>query len=452
MSARPYPLAESKGHWLLGQLPAFRRDRLRFLTETTCRAPIVRLRLGHKRVYCLSDPDLIQDMQVTQHAHMARERTLREVFARTMGNSLLTADGPYWKRQRRMLAPAFQRQRVPDYAPIMVQQAAAAAERWQDGQEADIERQMNALTLGIVTAALFHVDSGNQADLVADAIAELQAIGIRQLARAVPLPSWLPTSENRRQRELSRRVRDVVIAEIRRRRAASGDGGNDLLDKLIQARDPDTGEQMHDEEICDEVITLYLAGYDTTSLALSFCWYELALHPDIEARFHDELDRVLAGRLPTADDVDRLPYTQMLFKETLRLHPPVYFQLREVAEAVEIGGHQLPAGSILITSPYAMHRRPDLWDEPQRFDPERFAGGAERGWHRFRYFPFGGGPRICIGQHFAVLEGTLLLATIGRLDRFELLDPEQRVEMEPQITLGPKGGLPLRIRRRVVNC
>jgi cytochrome P450 len=447
VNAQGRQLVHRRGHWLLGSLPAFRGDRLRFFEDNARLAPIVHFRLGPKRVYFLSEPELVQDMLVTQHQHLARDPTARRILAPTMGNGLLTSDGDYWKRQRRMIAPAMHLRRVQRFADLMVRHAADATGRWRDRQQADVEREMDRLTLAIVTDALFRLDSARHADVVAETITTLQQIGNRQLAQLVLLPAWVPTADNLKQRRLSRRLRRIVLSAIKARRAAPSES-DDLLTALVQGRDPETGEQMTDEQICDEVITLHLAGYDTTALSLTYCWYQMALHPEIEARFHAELDQVLAGRPPRLDDMEQLDYTQRVFKEVLRLYPPAYFAVRLVARDIEIGGHPIPAGSILMTSSYAMHRKPELWDEPDRFDPERFADNAEQAWPRFKYFPFGGGPRICIGNQFALLEGPLILATIGQRYRFELLQPRQRLELEPQITLGPKGGMPLRFRRR----
>ncbi len=306
---------------------------------------------------------------------------------------------------------------------------------------------MDRLTLSIVTAALFKLDSSAHAETVGETLPALQEIATRQFDRLIQVPEWIPTRENRRQRDLSAKLRGIVMAELLKRRAADAEG-NDLLTMMVQASDAETGEGMTDAEICDEVVTLYLAGHETTALTLTYCWYQMARQPAIEARFHDEIDRVLAGRAPRFEDLERLPYTRMVFKEALRLYPPAYFMVRAVAEPFEMGGHRIPAGSVLMTSQFGMHRHPDLWDDPERFDPERFADDAERGWHKFKYFPFGGGPRICIGNQFALVEGPLILASIGQRYRFELLQPDQQVELEPQITLGPKGGLPLRLRQR----
>ena len=217
---------------------------------------------------------------------------------------------------------------------------------------------------------------------------------------------------------------------------------------LVYMTDAETGARLSDEEIRAEVLTLYLAGDDTTALTLTYVWYHMARQPGIAARFHAEIDPVLGARPPGFDDLERLPYTRMVFKEALRLYPAAYLLMRAAAEPLEIGGHRIPANSVLMTSPYAMHRHPELWEDPERFDPERFAENADLGCHKFKYFPFGGGPHICIGNQFALVEGPLILATIGQRFRFELLHPGQQLELEPQITLGPKGGMPLRLHRR----
>lgn len=447
MGKTTYALRERKGHWLTGSLDSFREDRLRFLAETARMAPIVRFRLGPRRCYLVSHPELIRDVLVTQHRHMARDPLVRRILEKTLGRGLLTSDGEHWRRQRRMIAPALHLRRVQGYAESMVAHALAAAERWRDGQTADMEKEMDQLTLSIVTAALFRVDSRAQAATVAETVPALQAIAKRQFDRMVQIPDWLPTPERRRQRRLSDRLSRIVLAAIRQRRASDADG-DDLLTMMVQMSDAETGERMTDEEIRAEVITLYLAGYDTTALTLTYAWYEIARQPAIEAHLHQELDRVLGGRPPGIDDLEQLPFTRMVFKEALRLYPAVYFTVRAVAEPIELGGHPIPRGSVLMVSPFAMHRHAALWEDPERFDPERFADDAEHAWHKFKYFPFGGGPRICIGNQFALVEGPLILATLGQRYRFELMHPEQPLALEPQITLGPKGGLPMRFRRR----
>ncbi|MCF7990133.1 MAG: cytochrome P450 [Thiohalocapsa sp.] len=447
MGKPTHALSERKGHWLLGSLDAFRNDRLRFLAETAEIAPIVRFRLGPRRCYLVSDPDLVRDVLVTRHRHMARDPLVRRILEKTLGRGLLTSDGEYWKRQRRMIAPALHLQRVRDYADIMVQHAGAAADRWRDGQEVDVEKEMDGLTLSIVTAALSRADAGGHAATIADTLPPLQEIARRQFDRPLQIPDWLPTPERRRQRQLSDRLSRIVLGEIRERRASDADG-DDLLSMMVRMTDAETGERMTDEEIRAEVITLYLAGYETTALSLTYTWYELARRPEIEARLHRELDEVLGDRLPGLDDLQRLPYARMVFKESLRLYPPVYFTVRAVAEPIELGGHAIPKGSVLLVSPFAMHRSPALWDDPQRFDPERFANDAEQAWHKFKYFPFGGGPRICIGNQFALAEGPLILATLARRYRLEPVHPNQALVLDPRITLGVKGGMPMRLRRR----
>ncbi|WP_295388808.1 cytochrome P450 [uncultured Thiodictyon sp.] len=447
MSTSTYALFERKGHWLTGVLGAFRDNRLAFLAESAQLAPIVKFRLGHRRVYLVSHPDLIRDLLVTQQRHLARDPLVRKILEKTLGVGLLTSEGEEWKRHRRMIAPALHLQQVRGYTDIMVRQARALTECWQDGQEADVEQEMDGLTLSIVTAALFRVDSAAHAETIAATVPALQAIATRQFDRLIQVPDWLPTPEHRRQRALCDDLNRIVLGAIRQRRA-SGAEGDDLLTMMVHRTDPETGARMSDEEIRAEVLTLYLAGYDTTALTLTYVWYQLARQPEIAARFHEEIDTVLGGRAPGFDDLERLPYTRMVFKEALRLYPPAYFIVRAVAEPLELGGHPIPVNSVLMMSAYAMHRHPDLWEDPERFDPERFAKDAESGWHKFKYFPFGGGPHICIGNQFALVEGPLILATIGQRYRFELRHPSQQLELEPQITLGPKGGMPLRLHRR----
>ncbi len=447
MSTSTYALVERTGHWLTGFLRAFREDRLGFLAENARTAPIVKFRLGHRRVYQLSHPELIRDMLVTQHRHLARDPLVRRILEKTLGVGLLTSEGEEWKRHRRMIAPALHLQQVHGYADIMVRHALALTERWHDGQEADVEQEMDRLTLSIVTAALFRVDSAAQTETIAAKVPALQAIATRQFDRLLQIPDWLPTSENRRQRALTDDLNRIVLGAIRQRRASGADG-DDLLTMMVHRTDAETGARMSDEEIRAEVLTLYLAGYDTTALTLTYVWYHLARQPEIAVRFHEEIEAVLGGRPPGFDDLELLPYTRMVFKEALRLYPAAYFIVRAVADPIDLGGHRIPANSVLMTSPYAMHRHPDLWEDPERFDPERFAKDAELGWHKFKYFPFGGGPHICIGNQFALVEGPLILATIGQRYRCELLHPSQQLELEPQITLGPKGGMPLRLRWR----
>ena len=442
-----YEVAERKGHRPMGLLRTFREDRLRFLIETAQMAPLVKFRLGPRHYFLVSHPDLIRDALVSGHRHLVRDPLVRQILEKTLGGGLLTSEGDYWKRQRRMIAPALHRQRVRDYANIMVEHALAAAECWRDGHAMDVEKEMDRLTLSIVTAALFRIDSRPDAAAVAEMLPALQEIGRNQFDRQVQIPDWLPTPERRRQRAVSDKLSRIVQNAIHARRESHADA-TDLLSMMVQMTDAETGERMTDEEIRAEVITLYLAGYETTALTVTYAWYEMARRPAVEARFHAELDHVLGTRPPRFDDLDRLVYTQMIFKEALRLYPPAYMIVRAVAEPIVLGGARIPKGSVLMFSPFAMHRHSALWDEPGRFEPERFADQAERGWPQFKYFPFGGGPHTCVGNQFALVEGPLILATLGQRYRFELLQPDQPLVFDPKITLGPKGGMPLRFRRR----
>jgi cytochrome P450 len=324
MSTATYRLVERRGHWLTGCLRAFREDRLGFLAESARIAPIVGFRLGPRRVYLISDPDLIRDMLVTRHRYLVRDPLVRKILEKTLGVGLLTSEGEAWKRHRRMIAPALHLQQVRGYADSMARHALALTERWHDGQEADVEQEMDGLTLSIVTAALFRVDSTARTATVAATVRALQAIATRQFDRLLQIPDWLPTPENRRQRALSDTLGRIVSEAIHRRRASGADG-DDLLTMLVHMTDAETGARLSDEEIRAEVLTLYLAGYDTTALTLTYVWYHMARQPEIAARFHAEIDAALGGRPPGFDDLERLPYTRMVFKEALRLYPAAYF-------------------------------------------------------------------------------------------------------------------------------
>lgn len=441
-------IPRAKGRPLLGNFPEFRSDPLAFFTELSRQhEKIAQFSLGPQSFYIVFDLDMIREILVTKGAVMHRVERIAGILKKTMGDSLLTTDGDWWRQQRKLIQPAFHHQQIASYAETMVKHALAATQLWQDGAVRDLEKDMDRMTLAIVTAALFNDDGASKADLIADGIKMLQELGTKQMAAIIELPKWIPTPLRQQQKTGSTALRSAILEVIRARRD-SGERKPDLLSMLIEAKDEDTGQGMDDETICSEVLTLYLAGYDTTALSLSFTWYELARNPEIEAKFHAEIDRVLEGRLPTLSDLPKLEYTKLIFNETLRMYPPTWFNARQATEAVEIGGYHFQKGDVLFMSPFVTHRDPRWWGDGDVYRPERFAHNAADGWHKFQYMPFGGGNHICIGNQFALMEGPLAMATIGQRFRFELTTPDQQVELEPQITMGPKGGMPLRIKRR----
>jgi len=391
--------------------------------------------------YFFAHPNEIESVLVTHHRSFVKgigTRANPEIF----GNGLLTSEGEFWLRQRRLSQPAFHRSRIATYAEIMACEAERMSNGWRDGDEVDIHREMMQTTLAIATRTLFGVDLGPQMPVIAGA---LEAF-IRQNAG---VSVWqvilkLPTLKRWRYLRGVRALNEIVYGIIRERRASGM--GDDLLSDLLRAQDVD-GSFMSDQQLRDEVMTMLLAGHETTALALSWAWFLLASHPDAQAKLQDEVDHVLCGRLPTAADAGRLVYTNDVVRETMRLYPPAWVITRMAAEQVEIGGYIVPAGSNIIVSPWVTHRDARFFPQPDSFDPERWSGEREQLAPKFAYFPFGGGPRICIGNNFALIEAAILLAVVAQ--RFQIsLAPGQTIEPLASITLRPRHGVRVRLRQR----
>ncbi len=427
---------------------ALRRDPLRYLERIAARyGDLAHLRVGPYRLVYVNHPDLVHEVLVAKDASFIKGRALdqaKEVF----GKGLLTSEGEFHKRQRRLIQPAFHRRRVEAYAEAMAADAAAAAARWRDGETLDIAREMMSLTLRIVARSLFSVDveeeSAREVGRALDrliAAFSLVAIPFGGLLRKIPTPSA-------RRAEQGRATLDALIYGLidERRKAGGEDAGEDLLSLLLAARDED-GSLMDAAQVRDEALTLFLAGHETTANALAWSWYLLARHPEAEARFHAEVDAVLGDRLPTAQDLADLPRTRQIFAESMRLYPPAWAVSRRAIEPVAIGGYPVSAGTGVLASQWVAHRDPRFFPDPLAFRPERWTEEFEAGLPKLAYFPFGGGPRLCIGMGFARMEGVLLLATIGRRWRMRLV-PGQRVEPHPRITLRPKNGVRVTLNRR----
>jgi cytochrome P450 len=430
----------------LSTILALRRDPLGFLERTATRYGDVALfRVGHYRLVFVNHPDLVHEVLVTRHASFAKGRILeqtRDIF----GQGLLTSEGELHRRQRRLIQPAFHRRRVDAYADAMARDAADTAARWQDGATVDAAQEMMRLTLRIVARCLFSVDvEDSEAHEVGRALDtlvasfELTVNPLRNLINKLPLPSV-------RRARRARAILDTLVYGLIAERRRTGDG-EDLLSLLLEARDED-GQGMNDRQVRDEVLTLFLAGHETTANALAWTWYLLARHPEAAVRFRAEIDTVLGDRLPGADDVPRLVFTRQVLAESMRLYPPAWAISRRAVEPVVIGGYPLPADTGVLCSQWVAHRDPRFFPDPLRFLPERWTETFEAGLPKLAYFPFGGGPRICIGMGFAWMEGILLLATLGRRWILELAPGSPPVEPSPRITLRPKGGVPVVLRRR----
>ncbi|HWW75213.1 MAG TPA: cytochrome P450 [Pyrinomonadaceae bacterium] len=438
-----------RGIWPVGQLYQFRSDPLVFLARLAREyGDVARCKAGPQSIYLINRPDYVRDVLVTNNARFKKGRALQRA-KRLLGEGLLTSEGDFWRRQRRLAQPAFHRQRIAAYARVMAEYAEKGAARWRDGETLDISAEMMRLTLAVVGKTLFDADVESDADEVGAALTDVMNLFDYLMLPFAEFLEKLPLPPQRRFRRARARL-DAVIYRIIEKRRRSGEDRGDLLSTLLQAVDEEgdrTG--MTDEQLRDEVMTLFLAGHETTANALTWAFYLLAQNPEAEEKLHEELDTVLKeGRLPTAEDYAALGYTEMVVSETMRLYPPAWDVGRLALEDHEVGGFAIPRGSLVLVSQYVMHRDPRFWPDPERFDPERWTPEAKAARPQFSYFPFGGGPRRCIGEGFAWTEAVLILATLAR--RFSLrLVPGRRVEARARITLRPgKGGVPMKVVSR----
>ena len=427
-----------------GVFSPFRRDPLNFLAAAACEyGDIVGLRFLHFRTYLITHPDYIEDVLVHHPRKFVKGRVL-QANKRIFGNGLLTSEGDFWLRQRRLAQPAFHRARIAAYADTMVEYAERMMASWQDGEERDAHQEMMQLTLQIVGKTLFDADVSNDAREIGKTITLLLNFS-SDFRRLIFTPKWLPTPRNIQTTLAIRRLNKVVYRMIAERRTSGRDAG-DLLSMLLAARDED-GSQMDDRQLRDEMLTLFLAGYETTANLLAWTWWLLATHPHIEKTLHEELDALLGGRAPTMDDLPRLVYAGQVITESLRLYPPAWGMARLAIEAHEIAGYPVPAGTGLAIAQWITQRDPRWFEAPEEFLPERWAGDLQKRLPRFAYFPFGGGPRQCIGNMFALMEGTLVLAAVAQQFRLILMPGAQIVPMA-SITLRPRNGVPVRLQKR----
>jgi cytochrome P450 len=421
-----------KGRFLSGHLSEMRRDLLGFYLRCArdygdCSTML----FGLKRILFVNHPSLIEQVlhsrNFTKHYALRMNRLL-------LGNGLLTSEGDFWLRQRRLIQPVFQRERILSYAPDMTACTERHIDAWRDGDVRDLHAEMRKLTLAIATKTLFGVDAGDQAEAVGRALHDAMHTFGRRFFRIIPIPERVPTPGNWRIRKAIRRLDAILYGFINRRRA---DGEqNDLLSILLHARHENDGSGMTDRQLRDEAMTLFLAGHETTALALSWGWYLLAQHAEVVEKLQAELQRTLGGRTPTVADLPSLPYTEAIVQEIMRLYPPAYAIGRQAILPCTIGGYTVPAGGTVLMSQWVVHRDPRYYDDPERFYPDRWLDGSTKSLPRYAYFPFGGGQRVCIGNTFALMELPLVLATIAQRFRFTL-NPGPAVLPKPQLTLQP---------------
>lgn len=450
MNSQLPPGPESKGIW--GNLSEFAPNPPAYLLRLAkTYGPIARFRILNRNMYLLTDPDMIREVLVKQQEIFAKTPFDKDVLGRFLGKGLITSDGEFHKQQRKLVQPAFHMKRIQAYAEVMVRYTDRMLSGWQAGEVRRLDEEMMGLTMFIVSKTLFDADVETmeaQVQAVGEAMDVVQRSSNADYRRGFPVPNWLPTRNNRERKKAARVLADTlggIIAERRRGETAVDHG--DLLSMLLLAQGED-GSLMSDQQVLDEAVTLFAAGHETTSNALTWTWYLLSQHPEVEERLHEEVDGVLNGRLPTFHDLPNLPYTAMVIKEALRLYPPAWvLNGRSPLTDTEIGGYPIKKGSIVFISPYAMHRLPQHFADPETFRPERFAPELEKELPRYVYLPFGAGPRVCIGNAFAMMEAQLLLATIAQRFRFELI-PGQDIVPNPLITLSPRDGLKMRLVTR----
>ncbi len=413
--------------------------------------PIFKAKSAFGGTVMVHDPEGVRRILLDNVANYPKDEMSNRIFTAMFGEGLLSAEPDKWKKHRRVMAPAFAPAAVAAYAPAMARAAEAFADRWAglNSPDVDVAEEMKAVTLRIICETMF---SGDAPELVALAGT---ALGFTRDALNFGLMDVLPLIGPIRMKAKTQALHDdfaamdgAIYRMIAERRANLEVAPNDLLTRLIAAKDPEGGPGLTDQEIRDELITIFEAGHETTAVALTFTWYLLAHHPQVEAKLHAELDRVLGGRTPQQADLEALTYTRQVIEEAMRLYPPAPAVTgRRAIAADEICGQAIEAGDRVMVSTWVLHRHRALWDDPETFDPERFSPERSEGRHRFAYMPFGAGPRICIGMGMAMQEAVLILATLAQRFRLRMVTP-QDVRISARITIAPEGGLKMRLEAR----
>lgn len=432
--------------WFGEHVVALATDKLGLFAEMARHGDVSEIALGPRRVALLMHPDDIQRVLVSE-ARKFRKGLALGKSRRLLGEGLLTSEGEFHLRQRRLVQPAFHRERIASYAAAMVEAAERLSGTWHPAETRDVHADMMGLTLTIAGRALFDADVEGDVHDVAEALdlslrmANLQILPFGELLERVPL-RWVRDLHRARTRM------DALIYRLISEHQRSGADRGDLLSMLVAARDAEgDGTGMTDRQLRDEIVTLLMAAHETTANALTWTWYLLSRHPSVEARLHRELDRVLGGRAPTAADVRDLPYTRAVLAESMRLFPPAWVLERMTVEPFDAGGYTIRPGTTVLACQYLVHRDPRWWDEPERFDPSRWIGAPPTVRPKFAYFPFGAGTRICVGEQFAWMEGILVLATLAQRWR-PMYRGRGAPVPEPLITLRPQGGMPMQLAAR----
>lgn len=436
-----------QGHPLLGNLPEFSRDRLGLLRRATMLGDVSGLHLGRLPVLLFNQPEDIHCILAERPDDFDKGSLIHQVFRPLLGDGLFSSEGALHRRQRTLMAPAFQPRTIASYIDTMGLYGEQLQHSWFEGSIINLHQQMTTLTMSIIGKALFDVDVFHETQELGAAITATSVYATHAISRLLPVPYSWPTPLHRRTHRAVAKLRQMLQALIDERRSSS-ERRHDLLSLLLQTRTEDE-EPMSDEQIMAECQILFVAGHETTATALAWSWYLLCLHPHIYACLQAEVDRVLRGRTPTFEDLPYLPYCLHVFKESLRLYPPAFMILRQALHDLDIHGYPIRRKSLVLISPYTLHRRPDFFPDPDSFNPERFAPEREKQLPRSAFLPFGVGSRICIGMHFALMEGQLLLATLAQRVHFRLVSGQHILaDPEHHLTLRPGNPLNVCVSRR----
>jgi cytochrome P450 len=445
-TARSFPPGPKRG-LPFSSLLAYRRGPLLYFQNLAKNyGDISFFRIGPQEAFFVNHPDLIKDVLVTNNQNFMKGLVLQRA-KRLLGEGLLTSEGEFHRRQRRLAQPAFHRQRIASYGEVMIDYATRTSERWRNGETLDISEEMMRLTLGIVGKTLFDADVESDSGDVGEAMTVVMALFDTLTMPFFELLSKLPLPQLRRFDAARAKLDRIIFSLVEDRRKSGVDRG-DLLSMLLLAQDEEgDGGQMTDQQLRDELMTIFLAGHETTANALTWTWYLLSQHPEVEAILHEEIDSVLSSRRPDSSDAAKLRYTEMVLAESMRLYPPAWGIGRLATVDCSLGGYFLPKKTLVVVSQYVMHRDARYYRQPLVFDPERWTAEARESRPAFAYFPFGGGPRRCIGEGFAWMEGLLLLATLAQKWQLRLV-PNHPVALKPVVTLRPKHGMKMVVSRR----
>jgi cytochrome P450 len=412
---------------------------------------IVRFQMGPIENYLLAKPDYIHHILVKNHTNYTKGVSMKKVKL-SLGDGLFASEGSLWRRQRQLMQPLFTPRSVNSFTGVMIEDIEALLQRWEkpftSHTPVDVNQEMMRLAMGIIGRTMFNISIDQEAMQAASAFAYVLEYVSQQTVRFIDIPTFIPTPSNRKFLASMRVLDDFIYGIIaKRRQDPQASEQNDLLALLMRARDPESGEPMSDTQLRDEVITIFFAGHETTAQALTWAWFLLAQHPEEEAKLHAELDQALNGRNPSLEELETLPYTQMVIDESMRLYPPILLYARESLEPDTIDGYHIPAGAMITLSQYITHRHPDYWEQPEVFNPENFTPEHVAARPRYAYFPFGGGQRVCIGNNFALLEMALALSMIGQRFRLRLV-PGQNIQPRMVGTLRPNGPVMMTLEQR----